>query len=133
MINRLPRSGPVHVIDRFLVGGPASMRGFRSRGVGEHDGRDPLGAEFYATAFMGLALPIGFSGLLRSVSAKAHAWGMVGDVNSLESLTQKVGWLFKKSSAIRWISEPSLNCLLKSFRGLFCQFPRAGLEAEVVV
>ncbi|KAJ8907295.1 hypothetical protein NDN08_007410 [Rhodosorus marinus] len=90
MINRLPRGGPVHVIDRFIVGGPASMRGFRSRGVGEHDGRDPLGAEFYTTMFMGLAIPIGMSGLLRTVLAKAHVWGMVGDVNSLESLTPKV-------------------------------------------
>lgn len=91
-VHRLSGEKRVRVVDRFFVGGPGSMRGFRRRGVGDHDERDPLGSDFFTTAFLGLSFPVGSSGLLGSLGfdTKAHVWGTAGDVCSLRQVSEKV-------------------------------------------
>lgn len=44
--------------DRFLIGGPADVRGFRLSGLGPRDGADALGGDVYAAGSANLLLPI---------------------------------------------------------------------------
>ncbi|PYH97482.1 Yip1-domain-containing protein [Aspergillus ellipticus CBS 707.79] len=54
--------------DRFLLGGPTDVRGFRLCGLGPHDGADAVGGDVYAAGSANLLLPlpkIGFEKPLR--------------------------------------------------------------------
>lgn len=44
--------------DRFHIGGPADVRGFRLSGLGPRDGADALGGDVYAAGSANLLLPI---------------------------------------------------------------------------
>ncbi|KAL8243589.1 hypothetical protein R6Q59_009847 [Mikania micrantha] len=44
--------------DRFQLGGPTDVRGFRLSGLGPRDGQDALGGDLYAAASANLFLPI---------------------------------------------------------------------------
>ena len=44
--------------DRFLLGGPTDVRGFRLCGLGPHDGSDAVGGDVYAAGSANLLLPL---------------------------------------------------------------------------
>ena len=44
--------------DRFQLGGPTDVRGFRLSGLGPHDGSDAVGGDIYAAGSANLFLPI---------------------------------------------------------------------------
>lgn len=52
------KSSPSRVNDRFNLGGPADVRGFRLGGLGPHDGNDAVGGDVYAAGGLNLLMPI---------------------------------------------------------------------------
>lgn len=77
--------GDVHVRiqDRFFLGGPNSLRGFRTRGVGPRDGHDALGGEAYYTATAMLSVPVPQTSVFHHLfGARVHVFGTVGDIAS---------------------------------------------------
>ena len=55
-LNAQPR--PSRINDRFHLGGPTDVRGFRLSGLGPHDGQDAVGGDIYAAGSANLLLPI---------------------------------------------------------------------------
>ncbi|KAF2663384.1 outer membrane protein, OMP85 family [Microthyrium microscopicum] len=53
-------SGPVasRFSDRFQLGGPTDVRGFKMAGLGPHDGPDALGGDMYAAGGVSLLVPL---------------------------------------------------------------------------
>lgn len=49
---------PSRINDRFQLGGPNNVRGFRLAGLGPHDGSDAVGGDVYAAGGASLLLPI---------------------------------------------------------------------------
>ncbi|KAJ0422542.1 surface antigen-domain-containing protein [Aspergillus carlsbadensis] len=54
--SRLPRLSRLN--DRFQLGGPTDVRGFRLSGLGPHDGADAVGGDVYAAGSANLLLPL---------------------------------------------------------------------------
>jgi outer membrane protein insertion porin family len=52
------RPQPSRINDRFLLGGPTDVRGFRQAGLGPHDGADAVGGDVYAAGSANLFLPV---------------------------------------------------------------------------
>ena len=52
------KSQPSRVNDRFQLGGPADVRGFRLGGLGPRDGTDAVGGDVYAAGSANLLLPL---------------------------------------------------------------------------
>ena len=50
-------SEPSRINDRFLLGGPTDVRGFKIGGLGPHDGSDAVGGDIYAAGSVNLLLP----------------------------------------------------------------------------
>ena len=93
--------GESHISDRFFLGGPSSMWGFRTRGVGPRalrhgpagEGtlgprapRDALGGDLMAvgTAALSVRLP----GKLEEANVRAHAFASAGGLTSLPELSR---------------------------------------------
>ena len=49
---------PSRINDRFQLGGPTDVRGFRLSGLGPHDGRDAVGGDVYAAGSANLLFPL---------------------------------------------------------------------------
>ena len=56
---------PSRINDRFQLGGPSDVRGFRLSGLGPHDGKDAVGGDVYAAASANLLFPIPRVGIER--------------------------------------------------------------------
>lgn len=52
------KSKPSRINDRFQLGGPTDVRGFRLSGLGPRDGNDALGGDVYAAGSANLLFPI---------------------------------------------------------------------------
>ncbi|CAO3657114.1 unnamed protein product [Mucor hiemalis] len=65
------------VSDRFYLGGPLSVRGFKMGGIGEREGNDALGGEGYWAA--GASLISSIPGLTH-LPVKAHAFANAGSI-----------------------------------------------------
>lgn len=61
--------------DRFQLGGPADVRGFRLSGLGPHDGTDAVGGDLYAAGSANLLFPIPRVGLDRPFRFQAFVNG----------------------------------------------------------
>lgn len=57
-LSREPSPQSNRLNDRFFLGGPTDVRGFRQAGLGPHDGRDALGGDIYAAGGASLLLPL---------------------------------------------------------------------------
>ncbi|KAG0783647.1 hypothetical protein G6F22_008600 [Rhizopus arrhizus] len=79
------------ITDRFYLGGPLSVRGFKMGGIGERDGNDAVGGEAYWAA--GASLIAAIPGLSH-LPVKAHAFANAGSIvakttdNTINELTQ---------------------------------------------
>jgi outer membrane protein insertion porin family len=49
---------PSRINDRFQLGGPTDVRGFRLSGLGPHDGADAVGGDVYAAGGASLLMPL---------------------------------------------------------------------------
>lgn len=49
---------PSHINDRFQLGGPTDVRGFRLSGLGPRDGRDAVGGDVYAAGSANILVPL---------------------------------------------------------------------------
>jgi outer membrane protein insertion porin family len=52
------KSQPSRINDRFQLGGPTDVRGFKLSGLGPRDGSDALGGDVYAAASAALLFPL---------------------------------------------------------------------------
>ncbi|KAI8967612.1 surface antigen-domain-containing protein [Mycotypha africana] len=68
--------GPT-VSDKFYLGGPLSVRGFKTGGIGERDGNDAVGGEGYWAA--GVSVISSVLGL-EQLPIKAHAFANAGSI-----------------------------------------------------
>lgn len=50
-------SQPSRINDRFILGGPTDVRGFKMGGLGPHDGSDSVGGDVYAAGSANLLVP----------------------------------------------------------------------------
>ena len=66
---------PSRINDRFQMGGPADVRGFRLSGLGPHDGSDAVGGDVYAAGSANLLFPIPRVGLDRPFRFQAFING----------------------------------------------------------
>ncbi|KPI41278.1 SAM50-like protein SPAC17C9.06 [Cyphellophora attinorum] len=55
---------PSKINDRFQLGGPTDVRGFRLSGLGPHDGADAVGGDVYAAGGASLLMPLPRVGLI---------------------------------------------------------------------
>ncbi|KAA8493510.1 SAM50-like protein SPAC17C9.06 [Porphyridium purpureum] len=77
--------GKTKVHDRFFLGGPQSFRGFRTKGVGPHDGKDALGGDMYYTLMAMLSIPVPQENVLRRwIDSKLHLFVTMGDIITYE-------------------------------------------------
>lgn len=49
---------PSRINDRFLLGGPTDVRGFKLGGIGPHDGADAVGGDVFAAGSVNLLAPL---------------------------------------------------------------------------
>ena len=69
------KATPSRINDRFQIGGPADVRGFRLSGLGPHDGADAVGGDLYAAGSANLLFPIPRVGLDRPFRCQAFVNG----------------------------------------------------------
>lgn len=66
---------PSRINDRFQLGGPTDVRGFKLGGLGPHDGQDSVGGDVFAAGSVNMLLPLPYrsaeSGLRLQVFANA--------------------------------------------------------------
>ncbi|KAI9339317.1 surface antigen-domain-containing protein [Obelidium mucronatum] len=65
------------VNDRFLLGGPSSVRGFLHNGVGPKDGSDVVGGDMFTSAGISLFTPLPF---LSNYPIKGHLFANAGNM-----------------------------------------------------
>ncbi|CAI4211708.1 unnamed protein product [Parascedosporium putredinis] len=53
---------PSRIPDRFQLGGPNDVRGFKLGGLGPHDGADAVGGDMFAAGSLNLLLPVPYKG-----------------------------------------------------------------------
>ncbi|KAK0628793.1 surface antigen-domain-containing protein [Bombardia bombarda] len=51
-------AAPSRINDRFLLGGPTDVRGFKQAGLGPHDGADAVGGDVFAAGGVSLLVPL---------------------------------------------------------------------------
>ena len=57
-LEREEKARPSRINDRFALGGPTDVRGFRLSGLGPHDGNDAVGGDVYAAGSANILFPI---------------------------------------------------------------------------
>ncbi|KAH7157395.1 surface antigen-domain-containing protein [Dactylonectria estremocensis] len=53
---------PSRLNDRFQLGGPTDVRGFKLGGLGPHDGQDSVGGDVFAAGSVNMLLPVPYKG-----------------------------------------------------------------------
>lgn len=66
---------PSKIVDRFQLGGPTDVRGFRLSGLGPRDGADAVGGDVYAAGSANLLIPIPNVGLDKPFRLQAFVNG----------------------------------------------------------
>lgn len=56
------KSLPSRLNDRFQLGGPTDVRGFKLGGLGPHDGQDAIGGDLFAAGSVNMLLPLPYKG-----------------------------------------------------------------------
>ncbi|KAG0257915.1 hypothetical protein BG011_003685 [Mortierella polycephala] len=73
---------PSKISDRFFLGGPMSVRGFKSNGLGPREGDDSLGGDAYVLAGVSLLTPV--PGFAKRDSFKGHIFANAGSLISVK-------------------------------------------------
>ncbi|KAH7311642.1 outer membrane protein [Stachybotrys elegans] len=56
------KAPPSRLNDRFQLGGPTDVRGFKLGGIGPHDGQDSVGGDMFAAGSVNLLMPLPYKG-----------------------------------------------------------------------
>lgn len=56
------KAQPSRLNDRFQLGGPTDVRGFKLGGLGPHDGQDSVGGDVFAAGSVNMLLPLPYKG-----------------------------------------------------------------------
>jgi outer membrane protein insertion porin family len=75
---------PSRLSDRFQLGGPTDVRGFKMSGLGPHDGQDSVGGDVYAAGSISLLTPLPRSG--KDTPLRLQAFLNAGRLLSLKGL-----------------------------------------------
>jgi outer membrane protein insertion porin family len=89
----------IRLDDRFFLGGPSSVRGFRTDGVGPHDGRDSLGGNVHLAMGLSLYTPLPY---FRTPAFRGHMFANAGIVRSIRSKDQLIRALMSPSISVGW-------------------------------
>ncbi|RPA71633.1 hypothetical protein BJ508DRAFT_88185 [Ascobolus immersus RN42] len=74
---------PSHLADRFILGGPTNVRGFRDGGLGPRDGKDAIGGDFYTTLGASILFPIRKND--QGFPLRAMLWGNAGRLCAIDN------------------------------------------------
>ncbi|KAI8370128.1 surface antigen-domain-containing protein [Choanephora cucurbitarum] len=118
LISTMNEPKEIPLTDRFYLGGPLSVRGFKMGGIGEREGNDAVGGEAYWAA--GASLVARLPG---SDHVKAHAFANAGSI-----VTQAQG--VPLGETIKTLSETSRSSV--GF-GLIFHHPIARIEANYCI
>ncbi|KAK5995249.1 SAM50-like protein SPAC17C9.06 [Cladobotryum mycophilum] len=66
---------PSRLNDRFILGGPTDVRGFKFGGLGPHDGQDAAGGDVFAAGSVNMLLPLPYKGPDSSLRLQLFANG----------------------------------------------------------
>ncbi|MCJ1409971.1 hypothetical protein MMC19_004056 [Ptychographa xylographoides] len=91
-----PKPHSSHLNDRFQLGGPTDVRGFRLSGLGPRDGTDAVGGDVYAAGSANLLFPIPRIGAERPFRIQAFVNG--GRLLALKHSTNKDSDTDRKAS-----------------------------------
>lgn len=110
--------------DRFQLGGPNSIRGFRLAGLGPHDGPDAVGGDVYAAGGASLLVPVPRVGKETPLRMQAFING--GRLLSLKSSSpKKEEGLFGNSNEVQ-------SSLKKTVKSLTEELPSAAAGIGLV-
>ena len=56
------KAQPSRINDRFQLGGPTDVRGFKLGGIGPHDGQDSVGGDAFAAGSVNILMPFPYKG-----------------------------------------------------------------------
>ncbi|KAJ4377849.1 hypothetical protein N0V83_000679 [Neocucurbitaria cava] len=119
-------SGPQasRINDRFQLGGPNTVRGFRLAGLGPHDGPDAVGGDVYAAGGASLLLPVPRVGKETPLRIQAFING--GRLLSLKSQSSK------KEEGLFGSGNEVQNSLKKTLSSLTQELPSAAAGVGLV-
>ncbi|CAG9999223.1 unnamed protein product [Clonostachys byssicola] len=80
---------PSRINDRFQLGGPNDVRGFKLGGLGPHDGQDSVGGDVFAAGSVNLLLPLPYKGPESGLRLQVFANG--GRLVALKNTTKGKG------------------------------------------
>jgi outer membrane protein insertion porin family len=78
---------PSRISDRFQLGGPTDVRGFKISGLGPHDGQDSVGGDVYAAGGISLLAPLPRTG--KDTPLRLQAFLNAGRLLSLKGLPKE--------------------------------------------
>jgi len=78
---------PSRLSDRFQLGGPSDVRGFKISGLGPHDGKDAVGGDVYAAGGISLLAPLPRTG--KDTPLRLQAFLNAGRLLSLKGLPKQ--------------------------------------------
>ncbi|KAH9871803.1 hypothetical protein J1614_006060 [Plenodomus biglobosus] len=115
--------------DRFQLGGPNSIRGFRLAGLGPHDGPDAVGGDVYAAGGASLLLPIPRVGKETPLRLQAFING--GRLLALKGQATKKDASSSSSSSFASSGDVT-SSLQKTFQSLTAELPSAAAGVGLV-
>jgi outer membrane protein insertion porin family len=78
---------PSRLSDRFQLGGPSDVRGFKMSGLGPHDGQDAVGGDVYAAGGISLLAPLPRTG--KDTPLRLQAFLNAGRLLALKGLPKE--------------------------------------------
>lgn len=88
-------SQPSRINDRFTLGGPTDVRGFKMAGLGPHDGADAVGGDIYTAGSLSLLMP--FPRVGKDTPLRFQLFANAGRLLSLKGNEEKGG---KRTKAV---------------------------------
>jgi outer membrane protein insertion porin family len=95
---------PSRINDRFILGGPTDVRGFKIGGLGPHDGSDSVGGDIYAAGSAGLLMPVPRVG--KDTPLRLQLFANAGRLLPLQDAKAKEGNTLRQlSSSVRRLGD----------------------------
>lgn len=100
--------------DRFQLGGPTDVRGFKLGGIGPHDGKDAVGGDVFAAGTVNMLLPLPYKGPESALRFQMFANG--GRLVALQNNDRAPGSDSRSISATA-VRDGVLNAVAEVFNG----------------
>lgn len=107
-LSPLSKDKKINIVDRYFLGGPLSIRGFETRGIGPRSNGDALGATSFWSSGLHFYTPVPFRGNKGSIGDlfRVHYFINVGNIGNL-----KFG---KSGNLFNLITPLAGNCFISS-------------------